>query len=144
MTIRPIARFFYGLIAVVFVLAGTVVLLLGTGLVPRTVVNLILNYGGGTDLTMHLVQEFCTLLIFTGLVNAWCFLNYERSMYFHWAMTAFWALFALVHWFDYRGNFHGGTSRMIDTIPLLIFLIIGVLRERMERRGPLGAKRSGT
>jgi hypothetical protein len=128
MTVGLVARFVYGVVAAVFLAAGAGVLLLGTGLLPAGVARTILDFGGGDDRTMHQLQEFGTLMVFTGLVNLWCVRNYDRSLYFHWAMTAFWGLFALVHWFDYHGTFHPGKGQAVTTLPFVLFVILGALR----------------
>src|SRR5262245_45268194 len=133
MSIRPIARFVYGLMAVVFLAASAAVLLLGTGVMPAAVLRSALEFAEGSDRTMHFLQEFSTLLFLVGLVCVWCVLNYERSMFFQWAIAVFWGLFALVHWFDYRGGLHGGVGPVVNTVPVVVFVIVGVVRARTER-----------
>jgi hypothetical protein len=51
-------------------------------------------------------------------------------------MTAFWALFALVHWFDIRGSFHWDIGQVVNSLPVALFLAVGLLRECAERKGP--------
>jgi len=51
-------------------------------------------------------------------------------------MTAFWGLFALVHWVDIRGSFQPGIGPAIDTVPFALYLAVGVLRQKSERRRP--------
>jgi hypothetical protein len=151
MYIRALAKLVYGLVALAFLAAGGGLLLLGTGLLPGVVSEFILKFGGAEgggdgDLTMHLLQEGGALLVLVGLVNAWCVLHYPRSLYFHWAMTVFWALFAIVHWFDYRGHLRAGTGPIANSVPLFVFALIGTLRMRSEREpapSPAGAGETG-
>jgi len=42
-SIRPIAKFLYGLVAAVFLIGGVTVLLLRTGLLPAAVRNIVMN-----------------------------------------------------------------------------------------------------
>jgi hypothetical protein len=38
-------------------------------------------------------------------------------------------IIALIHWFDPRGYFHSGLGEAITSIPFLLFLVVGLLRE---------------
>lgn len=134
MTVRLIARSVYALMAFAFLAAGATLLLLGTGLLPSVVAESIAKAADSSDFAMHILQESATLLVLVGLLALWCVLNYERSLYFHWAMTAFWALFSLVHWVDYRGVLHTGPSAFINTIPVAAFVVVGLLRQRSRPR----------
>ena len=129
---RVIAKALYCLTGLIFLLAGTSVLSLGTGLLPGAVKDLILNVAHGEDNTLHILQEFSSLMVFAGLISLWSVWHYDRSRFFHWAMTAFWALFALVHWFDFTGGFHVGTGQVINSVPVVLFLLVGLLRLRND------------
>lgn len=86
---------------------------------------------------VHLIQEFGSLLVFAGLVSIWFVRHYEQSKFFHWAMTTFWALFALVHWFDFRGPFQSFQSAIgptINTIPFVLFAVVGLVRKNSDGR----------
>ena len=130
MTTRLVAKALYALLGVAFIAVSAAVLLLGTGLVPPAVADKALEFAQRDDRTVHLLQEFCTLLAFMGMVSLWCAWNYEKSRGLHWAMTVFWALFALVHWVDYKGTVHLGVGQAATTAPLLVFLIVGALRAK--------------
>jgi hypothetical protein len=80
------------------------------------------------------MQEFGSLLVFAGLIAFWFVRHYSESKTFHWAMTLFWGLFALVHWVDIRGTFQFGVGQMINTIPFVLFVVVGLLRQSSERR----------
>jgi hypothetical protein len=42
-------------------------------------------------------------------------------------MTTFWALFALVHWFDVRGPVRLDTGVLVNAIPFVLFLLVGLV-----------------
>ncbi len=134
MNIKTITKSLYGFFGVVFLLAGAGVLLVGTGLLPNVIKNTIINVGHDDLNTLHIIQEFGSLLVFAGLITFWFIRHYERSKAFHWAMTTFWALFALAHWFDAKGFFHSGVVQMINTVPFILFVLVGLLRNNYERK----------
>jgi hypothetical protein len=135
MTIKAIAKFLYGLFGAIFLIAGVSVLLLGTGLLPEAVKNIIINVSQDNAGTLHIIQEFGSILVFAGLITFWFIRHYEQSRFFHWAMTIFWGLLALVHWFDARGSFPSDlTGPMINTVPFVLFMLVGLFRRRFEGR----------
>jgi hypothetical protein len=131
--IRVVTQSVYVLLGAIFLLGGTGVLLLGTGLLPTPVRDVILSVGEDHLNTLHLMQEYAALLVLVALLTFWFVKHYEMSRPFHWAATLFWGLIALVHWFDPRGRFHYGLSEAIDSVPFVLFLALGLLRERSER-----------
>lgn len=126
--IKIIANSLYGFFGIVFLVVGAVVLLLSTGLLPDTVENIVVGFGHGDSTTLHIIQELGSVLIFVGLITFWFIRHYEQSMPFHWSMTTFLGLFALAHWFDVSGSFRSGIGQMINTIPFILFLLVGLLR----------------
>jgi hypothetical protein len=129
-----LAKSVYGLVGALFLAAGISVLLLGTGMLPEPVRDLIVDIADGNSNSLHIMQEFGSLLVFVGLITFWFLRHYEQSRPFHWAMTVFWGLIALVHWVDVRGAFHPGIGPLINTAPFGLFVVIGLLRERAARR----------
>jgi hypothetical protein len=123
---------FYGLFAAIYLVGGLSVLLLGTGLLPGAVRDLLVDIGQDNGNTLHIMQEFGSLLIFVGLITLWFIRHYDQSRPFHWAMTVFWGLFALVHWVDIRGSFRPGIGPVINTIPVSLFAVVGLLRHLSE------------
>ena len=135
MTIRAFATSLYWLTGTLLLLAGAAVVLTPTGLWPNNVEQFVIGFGDGDPLTLHLIQELGSALVFTGLVTFWFARHYEQSMPFHWSMTAFLALFGLAHLVDVHGTWRLGWDRMGDVVPVLIFVLVGVLRGRDSRRG---------
>ena len=134
MNIKTITKSLYGFVGVIFLIAGAGVLLVGTGLLPTVIKNVIINVGHDDLNTLHILQEFSSLLVFAGLITFWFIRHYEQSKAFHWAMTTFWALFALAHWFNAKGSFHSGAGQLINTVPFILFVVVGLLRNNYERK----------
>jgi hypothetical protein len=132
--IRLVTQSLYVLLGAVFLLGGATVLLLGTGLLPAPVRDVILSIGEDNPNTLHLMQEYATLLVLVALLTFWFVKHYEMSRAFHWAMTFFWGLIALIHWFDPKGQFHSGLGEAITSIPFVLFLAVGLLRETADER----------
>ena len=134
MLARALAKSLYGLVGVVFLVAGGSVLLLGTGLLPAAVRDTIVGIGQDNPNTLHIMQEFGSMLVFAGLITLWFLRHYDKSRPFHWAMTVFWGLIALVHWFDIRGPVESVVGPLINTVPFALCLAVGLLRETARGR----------
>jgi hypothetical protein len=134
MSIRRIAKFLYGFFAAVFLIVGATVLLLRTDLLPAAVRSLVMNVAHDDMNAAHLIQELGSMFVFAGLISVWFIRHYEQSKFFHWAMTTFWALFSLVHWFYVGGSFKSASGPMINTIPFILFAAVGLLRKYSEER----------
>jgi len=132
MKVEPMAKSLYGFFAALFLIAGASVLLLGSGLLPAAIRTLIMDIANDDLNAIHLVQELGSMLVFAGLISIWFIRHYEQSRFFHWSMTTFWALFALAHWFVAGGPFHAARGAAINTIPFVLFLIVGLLRKSQE------------
>ncbi len=130
MLTRMLIQSLYGLVSVLFLLAGGTVLLFGTGLLPGPVREFILALAEGSPNTLHIMQEYASLLVFIGLITLWFLRHYDQSRTFHWTMTLFWGLIALVHWVDVRRGFDFDVGVLINTTPFALFLALGLLRER--------------
>jgi hypothetical protein len=135
MLTRALAKAVYALFGTVYLVAGASVLLLGSGLLPAQVRDVIVDVGQDQPNTLHVMQEFASLLVFAGLMTFWFLWRYDDSRAFHWAMTVFLALFALVHFIDIRGSFRLDAGAAITAIPFGIFLAVGLLRVWLEAKG---------
>ena len=144
MAIKLLARTLYALAGLLYLAAGASALLLGTGLLPEAVKKLIIDVSRDDLNAQHIIQEFGSLLIFVGLITFWFVWKYDGSLTFHWAMTLFWGLFALIHWFDIRGRVESAAGPLINTIPFVLFLLLGLLRLK-EKAGatPAAAAKEG-
>jgi hypothetical protein len=122
-----LAKFLYLLFGALYLVVGAVALLFRTGLLPDVVKSSLLEMANGDLNIVHIAQEFGSLLIFTGLITIWFIRHYQESLFFHWAMTTFWALIALVHLFDVRGPIRFDIGVLINAIPFILFLAVGLV-----------------
>jgi hypothetical protein len=127
-----LAKALYILFGVSYLAAGITVLLFRTGLLPAQVKELLLDVAHGDLNALHISQEFGSLLVFAGLITLWFARHYPQSLFFHWAMTTFWALFALVHWFDVRGDVRFDTGVLVNAIPFVLFLAVGLVTRNRQ------------
>jgi glycopeptide antibiotics resistance protein len=74
--------------------------------------------------------------VFAGLISAWFLWHYEKSQFFHWSLTLFWGLLALVHWIDVRGTSADVGGNLVTTIPFLLFASLGLARAATEQSSP--------
>jgi hypothetical protein len=131
---RILACSLYGLFGALYLVAGVSVLLLETPLLPAPVRNFLLDVAGHNSNTQHIMQEFGSLLVFASLITLWFIRHYDQSRAFHWAMTTFWGLMALIHWLDIRGSLESVVGPLINSIPLALFVVVGLIREMAEGR----------
>lgn len=134
MSIKRLVQFLYGLFATLFLIAGTTVLLLRTSLLPTAIRTIVMNAARDDMNAAHLIQEFGSMLVFAGLISIWFIRHYEQSKFFHWAMTTFWALFSVVHWFYVGGPIKSIAGPSINTIPFLLFAVAGLLRNYTDKQ----------
>jgi len=138
MSTKALVRSFYGIFRVLYLIAGVSVLLLRTDFLPAAVRDLIVEAAQDNLNTLHIIQEFGSLLVFAGMITLWFTLHYDQSRVFHWAMTTFWGLLALVHWFDVRGPYPSVIGPLINTVPFGLFVVIGLLRLKSDGRAQTG------
>jgi hypothetical protein len=131
---RILAMFVYGLMAAAFLAAGATTLLVNTGLLPEALRDIVVQFSQNNLGMLHVVQELGTLLVLVGLVTVWFIVHYEQSRFFHWALTTYWAIMAIIHWFNVSGPWESVVGPLINTVPFVVFLTIGLLREATERR----------
>jgi hypothetical protein len=131
--IHVITKIVYGLVGVFFVLVGGSVLLLNTGLLPDSVRNMIVDYAQGDGRLLHVLQEWGNAHALLGLLAFWFIRHYDQSQTYHWAMTAYFAVDALIHWFHVAGPPESITGPLINTIPFVLFVTLGLLRRLQAR-----------
>ena len=132
--IEATAKSVYGFFGALFLIVGATVLLLHTGLLPEPVKNIVMGFAHDDELAVHLIQELGSILVFAGLISFWFIRHYEHSKAYHWSMTIFWALFALAHWFDGREGPRSVNGPLINTVPFILFLLIGLLCSYSDSR----------
>jgi hypothetical protein len=135
MVTRLAATVVYSLFAIGAIGLGGTVLLFRAGILPVAITEKLLAEAQGSLHTLHIMQEFSSLLVFAGVITLWFVRHYEKSRAFHWALTGFWTLFALVHWFDVRHPLGSVAGPLVNTVPAALFLAIGLLREREAAKG---------
>ena len=131
---RAVVKGVYSLFGILFVVVGGSVLLLNTGLLPGAARDFIVDFAHGDGGTLHILQEWGNAHLLVGLLTFWFIRHYDRSLAYHWAMTAYFAVDALIHWFNVAGPPESLTSPVINTIPFVLFALLGLLRLR-EIRG---------
>lgn len=133
MNVKAITGVLYGLVGAISILVGASVLLLETGLLPAAVSRAMMNAANGDASALHIIQEFGAFLVFVGLIAFWFARHYEQSRFFHWALTVAFALIALAHWFDVRGE-HSLIGPLVNSVPFALFLLVGLLRLSSEAK----------
>ena len=137
MTLRTITRTVYALLGVLYLLVGVGSIALPAGWIsPRWVGDDLAGlYATATpdSFLNHLTQEFGTLAIGVGFVFLWQAGREEPSRSLHWLLTLYLVLDSSIHWVGPQG-FIGSLQRgLINSIPPLLFLILGFLWWRALR-----------
>jgi hypothetical protein len=131
---RVLVKVTYALLGTLFIAAGAATLLVNTGLLPDVVRDLVVRFSRGDLGTLHIIQELGSLLVLVGLLTFWFLRHYEQSRSFHWVLTAYWAIMAVIHWFNVAGPNPSVVGPLVNTIPFAVFAALGVLREATENR----------
>lgn len=133
MKVATIAKSLYAFLGVALLIVGVSVLLARTSILPDFAKGFIIRTAHDDPNTLHLMQEFASLMVFAALTTFWFIRHYQQSEAYHWAMTTFWALFSIVHWLDVR-TLRSVAGPLINTIPLVLFALVGLLRRSAESR----------
>ena len=126
MTLSKITRIVYGLLGVLYVLLGVGSMLLPTGWLPRGIADTILPGEPLNAFAEHLLQEFGTVVLALGLVFLWRARRKEYSRGFHWAMTFYCSLDALIHWVGPEGLIGSWPRGIVNSIPFAVMLLVGL------------------
>jgi hypothetical protein len=126
--IHSVTKIVYGLMGVLFVLVGGSVLLVNTGVLPEAIHGTITDYARGDGRFLHVTQESANAHLLVGLLTFWFIRHSDESEAYHWAMTAYFAVNALIHWFDARGPRESIAGPLINTVPVVVFVTLGLLR----------------
>ena len=132
-TTRALAKFTYTVFGTLFLAAGATTLLVNTGLLPDALRDVVIRFAQDNRGMLHIIQEFGSLMVLAGLLTFWFLFHYDQSQAFHWAMTAYWAIMAIIHWFNVAGPWESVVGPLVNTVPFALFLTIGLLRAATER-----------
>ena len=108
-----------------------------TGWLPQSVVDNFLGSEMQGPSVEHLLQEFGTVVLALGLVFLWCARRQEQSRRFHWAMTFYFLLDALIRWVGPDGVIGSWQRGIVNSIPLTILLLLGLLQLGAPKRRTL-------
>jgi hypothetical protein len=134
--VKAITQLVYGFFAILFILLGGSVLLFNTGLLPTAAREIVLSFADNDLRILHVIQEWGNAHLLLGLVICWFIRHYDQSQTFHWLLTAYLAIDALIHWFHVAGPPESITGPIILTIPVVIFVALGLMRVFHAPRRP--------
>ena len=137
MTLNTVTRIVYAILGVLYLLIGTGSMLMPTGWLPQSVVENFTSREMQRPSVEHLLQEFGTVVLALGLVFLWYARRQEQSRSFHWAITFYFLLDALIHWVGPDGVIGSWQRGIVNSIPLTILLLLGLLQLRAPKRGTL-------
>jgi len=134
MTLSRITRIVYGLLGVLYVLLGVGSMLLPTGWLPQSLADDFLAGETPSSFVRHLLQEFGTVVLALGCVFLWYASRKEQSRSFHWAITFYFFLDALIHWVGPEGLIGSWPRGIANSISFAVMLLLGVLQLMASRR----------
>ena len=130
MTIAKLTRVIYGILGAWYVVGGVGSMLMPTGWLPPSVMDQFLNQEPLSEFVAHLLQEFGTLLLAVGVTFIYLAFHKPWSAAFHWALTAYFASDSLIHWIGPDGPIGSLSRGLINTVPPVVMLVLGLLRQR--------------
>jgi len=136
MALNNFTRVVYCLLGILYVVLGVGSMLLPTGWLPAGLAD---RFHAGETLSPfvgHLLQEFGTVVLALGLVFLWRASRKEYSHTFHWAMTFYCSLDALIHWVGPDGVIGSWPRGIVNSIPLVVMLLLGLLQRRTAGQVP--------
>jgi len=81
----------------------------------------------------HILREGGAAAIFVGLMSIWCIFNYERRAAVHYFLIVFAFLMAAIHWFDFLTGHRHLMSPLINSVPLIVFVLMALLSRSTVR-----------
>jgi hypothetical protein len=134
--LRIVIRAVYSLLGMLYVLAGVGAMVLPLGWVSPSWAGpeAIAPYAAAAPESYlnHLTQEFGTLAIAVGFVFLWQARRAEPSRSLHWLLTLYLMLDASIHWVGPQGLIGSLQRGVTNSIPPLLFLILGLLWRRAD------------
>ena len=133
----PVIRGVYALLGVLYVLAGIGAMVLPLGWVSTSWAGpeAVAPYAAAApdSYLNHLTQEFGTLAIAVGFVFLWQARRLEPSRSLHWLLTLYLVLDASIHWVGPQGIIGSLQRGVINSIPPLLFLFLGLMWKERRR-----------
>src|SRR5262245_16270193 len=130
MTLQRAIRTAYALLGILYVCLGAGSMLLPIGWFPEGLAGRLLAGEILDPFSGHLLQEFGTVVLALGLVFVWRSSRKEYSFIFHWAMTLYFSLDALIHWVGPQGVIGSWPRGITNSVPFAVMLLLGVLQLR--------------
>ena len=138
MTLRVAISVVYALFGVLYLLAGIGAMVLPLGWVSSSWAGpeAVEPYATAAPESYlnHLTQEFGTLAIAVAFAFLWQASRSEPSRSLHWLLTLYLILDSLIHWVGPQGLIGSLQRGVTNSIPPLVFLLLGVWWSRSERR----------
>ena len=134
MTLDNSTRVAYCVIGILYVVIGMGSMLLPAGWLPQGLANNIPAGEIASAFVGHLLQEFGTVVLGLGLMFLWRANRKDHSPVFHWAMTFYLMLDALIHWVGPQGPIGSWTRGIVNSIPFAVMLLLGLLQLRRAAR----------
>ena len=128
----------YGLIGAMYMLIGIGAIVVPTGLVPSQWVVGIYGSDVTSSLSMHMILEFGAAVLALGSVFLWRSRHSRYSPTFHWGMTTYFIVDAMIHWLGPDDSVDSPLHDLINTVPFLILMaLVGVQQQlRPEHDAP--------
>jgi hypothetical protein len=127
---KKVNQIIYGIFGALVILIGVVSLMFQ---------GLLISEAHRTLELSHILREGGAAGIFVGLMSIWCIFNYERRAAVHYFLIVFALLMAAIHWFDYFTGHRHLMSPLINSVPVLVLSVMGLLsRGQYQPRKRLG------
>ena len=134
MNLRIVTKGVYALFGALYVLVGAGAMVLPLGWVSAEwlgpAVASIYAAAAPDSYLNHQTQEFGTLAIAVGFVMLWQARQAEPSRSLHWLLTLYLIRDASIHWVGPQGVIGSPQRGVINSIPPLAFLCLGLLRRK--------------
>jgi hypothetical protein len=138
MNLPRLTRIVYLLLGIFYLVVGIGAIALPAGWIPP-------RWAGDEAVTLyaaaapdsflnHLTQEFGTVVIGLGLVFLWQARRREHSRSLHWIFTSYLVLDSAIHWIGPQGLIGSLHRGLINSIPALLLLGLGLLWSRAPNR----------
>ncbi len=119
----------YLLIGVIYMLIGTGAIFVPSGVLPAEWIVSIYGSDISNSLSMHMILEFGAALLALGSVFLWRARHSRYSPTFHWGMTTYFIVDAMIHWLGPDDAVDSLPHDLINTAPfLLMMILVGALQ----------------